>query len=605
MRNILLILFIVISFVSNINCYGQRNINISSEVVELSANEEIMFYDDGGESDNYNNFADYVQTFTAPDGYKLYIIFESYETESNSAEQDKDYLRAYDGADTTNFPLLIYKGQTGWLSSDLRLNVYYRTNNNSLTIRWKSNEEITAAGWKARIGCSQQNEITCSVKEYGVLMSTSSNDFNSIVYSSNKPEYKRKFGKISYFFTPVATGSYKITGKEGNGYLDQGDPEFIVVYNETNYFLNGDGGTAIFNFDFIAGTTYEIFITSHFENRAAQYNIIVEPNFVAETNFELGTITHVYNCTNHSENVIANFQSATNNVGTPILYSSSNPNIATVNATTGEVTALRPGMVTIIANSDGIDCFDASSANYIIEVQTEAAPIVDTDTKYSCEGTPVVLNVATNGDANTFWLSTSKIKEIICNSTDIFRNEHAVTIEPENESGRTYLKLTMTDENPFVWFSNFESLDATNNQFIHFTYKIVGWNGASPNTYCQLYWTDGEDGANESRRSNIPIIADGEWHTQIINVNEGELGGEQWQGTINSLRFDPCEDELANFQNAYMLLDHITFRDVILGTTAEIPGSKIPISYMAFNKCTSDYDFFWWQRKCYKYYQSQ
>jgi PKD repeat protein len=101
------------------------------------------FYDSGGSSGSYANNENFTETFyPATPGAKIKFIFSSFSTEANY-----DYLRIYDGINTSATLIGTYNGTTG-------PGTVTATNaSGALTFNFTSDGSVTATGWAAAISC--------------------------------------------------------------------------------------------------------------------------------------------------------------------------------------------------------------------------------------------------------------------------------------------------------------------------------------------------------------------------------------------------------------------------------------------------------------------
>ncbi len=97
-------------------------------------------YDNGGPASNYYNNEDYIATITSDPNEKIRIDFIEFETESGY-----DFLWLYDGSDTTANLIGQYTGN--------QIPASISGSSNSLTMRFRSDGQATARGWKAIRKC--------------------------------------------------------------------------------------------------------------------------------------------------------------------------------------------------------------------------------------------------------------------------------------------------------------------------------------------------------------------------------------------------------------------------------------------------------------------
>ncbi len=63
--------------------------------------------------------------------------------------------------------------------------------------------------------------------------------------------------------------------------------------------------------------------------------------------------------------------------------------------------------------------------------------------------------------------------------------------------------------------------------------------GAAPGAAAQLFWSVGGSNTNEAASISLPLLADGEFHTYLLDL----ASRPRWRGRIAMLRFDPCSAE--------------------------------------------------------------
>lgn len=148
------ILFILTLFLLPCVLWGQSgyNPNMHNGTVNVSCSNTYNFYDPGGPNGNYSSNQDFTQTFIAPAGQCLQVMFTSFEVESYSGTGTPyDYLTIYDGTNT----------------SSPQVGRYYGTNspgtiistNGALTFVFHSDQSVNKQGWTASIHCIQCPEI--------------------------------------------------------------------------------------------------------------------------------------------------------------------------------------------------------------------------------------------------------------------------------------------------------------------------------------------------------------------------------------------------------------------------------------------------------------
>lgn len=107
----------------------------------------VSFTDTGGTTGQYTNMESWTRTMTPNNpGLKLRITFLSF-----SLEDQYDYLYIYNGSDEFNFSELTTGGATGTTNPG----VFNSTAaDGSLTVKFFSDQGVTASGWNATISCT-------------------------------------------------------------------------------------------------------------------------------------------------------------------------------------------------------------------------------------------------------------------------------------------------------------------------------------------------------------------------------------------------------------------------------------------------------------------
>jgi len=108
---------------------------------------EGTFYDSGGLNSNYNDEEDFTMTFLPGEpGSKIKVEFTSFMVEDD-ATCDYDWLKIYDG-DNTSSPLL-----GTYCGSDSPGNVTATNEQGALTFQFHSDYNVTESGWSANVSC--------------------------------------------------------------------------------------------------------------------------------------------------------------------------------------------------------------------------------------------------------------------------------------------------------------------------------------------------------------------------------------------------------------------------------------------------------------------
>ena len=127
--------------------YTIPSISLSSNISqEIPCGSSINFYDSGGASGAYGTDESYTATFTSTG--RIAINFSSFTTESSSGCSDWDWIKIYDGNQSGT---LLVHGQTGCAERTLNLGQNYVATSGTMTIVWKSDGTVTAAGWAATV----------------------------------------------------------------------------------------------------------------------------------------------------------------------------------------------------------------------------------------------------------------------------------------------------------------------------------------------------------------------------------------------------------------------------------------------------------------------
>jgi hypothetical protein len=143
----------------NVTRYNTTTLNVQlgyPEILMSTGNIETcssLFYDSGGESNNYQNNENHVLTFLAPfSGSKIFADFLEFEVETD-ASCNKDWLKIYNGI-SVSAPLI---GKFCGTSSPGQISA---TNaDGALTFEFHSDNSATKPGWKALIFCESAQNI--------------------------------------------------------------------------------------------------------------------------------------------------------------------------------------------------------------------------------------------------------------------------------------------------------------------------------------------------------------------------------------------------------------------------------------------------------------
>jgi hypothetical protein len=133
------------------------------------------FYDSGGATGNYSNDEDFTMTFKpATSGAKLQFVFSAFNVESH-ANCGKDYLRIYNGENTSAPVIGTYCGTTspGTVTA---------TNaTGALTFVFSSNRSAVYSGWAAAISCTIPAELGLWTGAVSIDWNTAANWYNNFV----------------------------------------------------------------------------------------------------------------------------------------------------------------------------------------------------------------------------------------------------------------------------------------------------------------------------------------------------------------------------------------------------------------------------------------
>ena len=158
-----------------------------------------LFYDSGGAAGTYQNNENFTETFyPASAGSMVRMVFNSFNTESGY-----DYLRIYDGINTSATLIGTYHGTTGPGT------VTASNASGALTINFTSDVSITPAGWEAAISCYSTIVPTLSVtpSNQAVASPAGATSFNVLSNSTWTSTSNQSWCTV----TPAGTGNGSIT----------------------------------------------------------------------------------------------------------------------------------------------------------------------------------------------------------------------------------------------------------------------------------------------------------------------------------------------------------------------------------------------------------
>ena len=223
--------------------YGQ-SYNMSNGTVTVSCSHAINFYDPGGPSGNYANSMNLTQTFIAPEGQCLQVVFSSFVLETYTGSGTPyDYLTIYDGANTSSPQLGIYYGTNspGTIVSS----------SGALTFVFHSDQSVNKQGWVATINCIACPEIISMGN--GTVTTCNARFFDPGGPSSNYGN-NQNFTQTIVSATPdmclkVAFSSFQLQGANWSGTLN----DYLIIYDGENtsspqigrYYGSNSPGTII------------------------------------------------------------------------------------------------------------------------------------------------------------------------------------------------------------------------------------------------------------------------------------------------------------------------------------------------------------------------
>lgn len=190
-------------------------------------------------------------------------------------------------------------------------------------------------------------------------------------------------------------------------------------------------------------------------------------NVAADDTYAAGSASFVLHVQEHKQIVTMSFAAAsyTANLGetfaapaltftpkvTPIVYSSSDANVATVDAATGDVTILAMGVTTIKAEYAGDEVYDPASAQYTLRVVDPNADVLNadkltaTDTNYKTfigvqdvTGTLYAGNTAKNSEGNIQLRSKNSESGIVSTSSMGFVKSITITFAKQQGTVDVY-----------------------------------------------------------------------------------------------------------------------------------------------------------------------
>lgn len=187
--------------------------------------DEGNFYDSGGLHAGYSDNESYVYRILPPNGKKVSLDFESFET-----EKDVDILTIYDGPNTESPVLGVFSGtnKPGTITS----------RDGALTLRFSSDNRTNGAGWRASWSTSGLRPDT-SIPTDPETPPVSTDDFKpELIYTDRSPETQPEIMPV------YAPGSFKLSfndiSRGGRGLINQFYN--IAQYSDGKWAANKDIG---------------------------------------------------------------------------------------------------------------------------------------------------------------------------------------------------------------------------------------------------------------------------------------------------------------------------------------------------------------------------
>jgi hypothetical protein len=172
----------------------------------------------------------------------------------------------------------------------------------------------------------------------------------------------------------ISAKQLTISGISASNKSYDGTTSVTLDTSSVNYngLVSGDDLTGSFSGVFASdniGTGKVINITSSYSgNDIGNYNIINQNTHFADITIANPTISGLGDQTKSfttSSYILTGTPSIS---GLPIIYSSSDPSVATINSTTGEVTFVKVGTVTITANISSTLNYSSTTSSYLLEI---------------------------------------------------------------------------------------------------------------------------------------------------------------------------------------------------------------------------------------------
>lgn len=248
-------------------------------------------------------------------------------------------------------------------------------------------------------------------------------------------------GSSSYYYTP--TGSVKIKAYQRAGFIDQAVAANQLTFNSTNPAVASINANGVVSINGLGTTTISLSWggNDNWNGAAASYQLNVKQN----VSMSFNPMTVIDTLGNpHQQPVLT-----VNPAVSPIHYSSSKPEVASVDANTGVVTLNGRGNAIITASFDGNEQYGARQAQYYITVvKKDPGLSFDVDTARAEVGvpfTPPTLNNPHNVSVDKWNSGNSSIAEVNeATGAVTIKSAGTVTIYCETNEDATYARGMVT-----------------------------------------------------------------------------------------------------------------------------------------------------------------
>lgn len=204
---------------------------------QVSVDKFLLFYDSGGKENSYSNYEDDSITFYPKNERGILSVeFNSFDVEPNGGGC-YDYLEIYDG-ENTNATLI------GSFCNSNKPTTYTATNSKgALTFRFKSDQNVTPAGWEAKI-TNTGNLVKIIVNNQDGVVE------NAIVEFNDEEKYTNVNGEAYFFYVTsgnnlsyiIRKAAYEnLTGLVNidsdttiNLVIEEGIPQFKATFKVAN-----------------------------------------------------------------------------------------------------------------------------------------------------------------------------------------------------------------------------------------------------------------------------------------------------------------------------------------------------------------------------------